>query len=61
MTLTRAVVNTSYSNGFGEVVMVVCADITASCGQSLRTLGAFRPVDVVLVEGLLSTFRSPVL
>ena len=41
-------------------VVMVWADNATPCGQSVRTLGV-PPIDVVLVDGLLATFRSPAL
>lgn len=41
-------------------VVMVWADNTVPCGQSVLTLG-LPPVRVVSVDGLLATLRSPVL
>ena len=41
-------------------VVMVWADNTAPCGQAVLTLGV-PPIEVVSVDGLLATFRSPVL
>jgi len=38
-------------------VVMVWADNTAPCGQSVRTLGV-PPVEVVAIDGLLTTHRS---
>lgn len=40
-------------------VVMVWADNSVPCGQSVRTLGV-PPIDVVFVDGLLTTLRSPV-
>jgi CRISPR-associated protein Cas2 len=41
-------------------VVMVWADNTAPCGQSVRTLGV-PPIEVVSLDGLLATFRSTAL
>jgi CRISPR-associated protein Cas2 len=41
-------------------VVMVWADSTAPCGQSVRTLGV-PAIEVVSLDGLLATFRSTAL
>jgi CRISPR-associated protein Cas2 len=41
-------------------VVMVWANNTTTCGQTVRTLGV-PPIEIVSLDGLLTTFRSPAL
>lgn len=54
-----AILNDWFHQETDASVVMVWADNTAACGQSVRTLGV-PPIAVVSVDGLLTACRSPV-